>query len=149
MNYLEIYNALENRELELTPNNVAELATLAATNNEHIDCDFLRDVIMAVQAVKKTDKLDFEEAKKEIQKANKEILAEKGKAYWKTLKIGDTISWQSTGKILTGTVGENKNSSKTAHCLLNEIPVDSKAKNPKLDRYVKYEKIIIPEDFNL
>ena len=94
MNYLEIYNALENRELELTPNNVAELATLAATNNEHIDCDFLRDVIMAVQAVKKTAKLDFEEAKKEIQKANKEILAEKGKAYWKTLKIGDTIYCQ-------------------------------------------------------
>lgn len=146
MEILDISNAIENGEITLSPNDVAELATLAATKNEHIDCDFLRDVIMAVQAVKKTAKLDFEEAKKEIQKANKEALAEKGKAYWETLKVGDTISWQSTGKILTGVVGENKKGSKTAHCLLNEIPADSKAKNPKLDRYVKYEKLIVPKD---
>lgn len=148
MEILDIFSAIENGEITLTPNDVAELTTISATKNEHIDCDFLRDVIMAVQAVKKTAKLDFEEAKKEIQKANKKVLAEKGKAYWETLKIGDTISWQSTGKILTGIVGENKKGSKTAHCLLNEIPTDSKAKNPKLDRYVKYEKIIIPEEFN-
>ena len=147
MDFTSIYNAIENGETILTPNDVAVLATLAATKNEHIDCDFLRDVIMAVQAVKKTAKLDFEEAKKELQKANKEILAEKGRAYWSTLKVGDTISWQSTGKILTGVVGENKKNSKTAHCLLNEIPSNSKAQNPKFDRYVKYEKLIIPEDF--
>lgn len=147
MDFNTIIEALENGELTLSSEELTNIIVQATTKDEHINCDTLKDVISSLQSVKKTAMEDFKEMKKEIENANKADLAKIGKAYWDSLPLGAEIKWQSTGKICEGTKGENKKGSKTAHCILNEIPADSKAKEPKPDRYVKYEKIIVPSDF--
>ena len=148
MDFETIYEAIANGELVLSASDITNLAVVATTKDDVINCDTLQEVITGLQGVKKTAKEEFKAMKKEIDDAAKDKLAERGRAYFATLNVGDPISWiKADGKVVFGTVGEQKKGAKTAHVLLNEIPENTTAKNPKLDRYAKFHSIVVPEDF--
>ena len=149
MDFNEIIETVEAGELTLSSEELVNLVILSVTKDEHINCDTLQEVISGLQATKKTAKADFEAVKKELAAADKAVLAERAKAYLKTLNVGDPISWIANNEVQYGTVGEQKKGAATAHLILNEIPANSKAKDPKPDRHVKWEKIQVPEDFDM
>lgn len=146
MDFETIAEALEGGELKLNTTDVINIAVLATTRNELIDCDALRDIIAGLTGVKKTALEEFNSAKKEAEKADKEIVAQKAKEWFDALPVGTEVSWKmANGKICKGTKGEQKKDAKRGHVLLYEIPADSKAKNPKPDRYVVFDKFIVEE----
>ena len=147
MDFETILEALSNGELTLSAEELTNIVVQASTKDEHINCDTLREVISGINSVKKTAKDDFEQVKKDLVKADKAVLAARAQEYLATLKVGDPISWIANDEVQNGTVGEQKKGAKTAHLILNEIPANSKAKEPKADRYVKYEKIQVPAEF--
>jgi hypothetical protein len=149
MDFETIAEALNNGELTLDKDQLVMITIAAATKDEHIDCNILRDVMSDLQKVKKTAMEDFKEVEKEAKKMAAASLGEIGKAYLATLNVGDPIEWISNGMPQTGTVGEQKEGAKRAHLLLNEIPANSTAKTPKPDRYVPFDKIKIPEGFEM
>ena len=149
MDFNTIAEALNNGELTLSKDEIVMITIAAATKDEHIDCNLLRDVMSDLQKVKKTAMEDFKEVEKEMQKAAKADLGKIGQAYLATLNVGDTIEWISNGQPQHGTVGEQKQGSKRAHLILDEIPETSTAKTPKADRYVPFDKIKIPEGFEM
>lgn len=150
MEFDEIYEAVSNGEMEMGTDELTNLVVAALTKDGIINCDTLQEVITGLQGVKKTAKKEYEDFKKQIADASKEELATRSKAYVETLQQGERITWmKSDGQIATGTLGEQKKGSKTVHVLLDEIPANSTAKNPKPDRYVKYHAIIVPEGFEM
>ena len=150
MNFDSICNEIMEGTLSLSATEIANIAVLAVTKNDVINCDALQEIITGLQGVKKTAREEFKEMKKEIDNEQKEILAARARAYVETLNVGDRISWRKAdGKIATGTLGVQKPGSKTAHVILDEIPADSTAKNPKPDRYAKFHAIIVPDEFEV
>ena len=104
--------------------------------------------VMKQLGVERSNRMEDREIWEKTQKKTlKQQTADRGLAYLQTLEVGTPIQWMSNGEVQNGTVGEQKKGSKTAHLILNEIPANSKAKNPKADRYVQYDKIIVPETF--
>ena len=146
MDKTSIVSAIENGELTLSVEDIVEVVTSASMNGENINCDILKAVVAGVQAVKKTAMENFKIAQKEQAKADKEVLADRARAYWATLSIGDPVAYKKVdGTILEGTVGEVKEGSKNAHVILNEVPAGAKSDN--LNRYPAYNTICVPEDF--
>ena len=110
----------------------------------------MQEVITGLQSVKKTAKEEFAAMKKEMDNASKAELAARAMAYVATLKPGTPISWvKSDGTVMTGTLGVQKKGTKTVHVILDEIPANTSAKNPKPDRYAKFHSIVVPEDFEM
>ena len=150
MTFDEICNEIMEGTLTLSATEVANIAVLATTKDDVINCDVLQEIITGLQGVKKTAREEYKEMKKELDNEQKEILATRARAYVASLNVGDRISWKKAdGKIATGTLGVQKPGSKTAHVLLDEIPADSTAKNPKADRYAKFHTIIVPDEFEV
>ena len=150
MTFDEICNEIMEGTLTLSATEVANIAVLATTKDDIINCDVLQEIITGLQGVKKTAREEYKEMKKELDNEQKEILAARARAYVASLNVGDRISWKKAdGKIATGTLGVQKPGSKTAHVLLDEIPADSTAKNPKADRYAKFHTIIVPDEFEV
>lgn len=150
MDFESIYEAFENGELEMSTAELTNVVVAATTKKDVIDCDMLQEIITALQSVKKTAKEEFAAMKKEADTEAKNKLAERGKAYFETLQVGSPISWvKADGSVITGTVGEQKKGAKTAHVILNEIPASTTSKNPKPDRYAKFNAIVVPEDFEM
>lgn len=148
MDFEEIYEAIANGELVLSASDITNLAVAATTKDDIINCDTLQEVITGLQGVKKTAKEEFAAMKKEIDNASKAELAARAMAYVASLKPGSPISWvKADGTVMTGTLGEQKKGAKTAHVILDEIPANTSAKNPKPDRYAKFHSIVVPEDF--
>lgn len=149
MDFMSIAEAIENGEMVLTATELINLSVMAVTKDEHINCDALAEVIKGLQGVKKTAMEDFKSMQKELENENKEVLAQRGKAWFATLKVGDPITWHDTKSmtVIEGTVGETKKGAVRAHCILNEIPAGSKAQNPRADRYVPYNQLFVPADF--
>lgn len=149
MDFEEVYEAIAGGELNLSSMELTNLVVAATTKDDVINCDVLQEVITGLQGVKKTAKDEFKVMKKNLDDAEKKKLAERARAYVESLQVGSPISWVlSSGQIMTGTVGEQKGT-KTAHVILNEIPANSTAKSPKLDRYAKFHSIVVPEDFEM
>lgn len=150
MTFDSICNEIMEGTLVLSATEVANIAVLATTKDDIINCDVLQEIITGLQGVKKTAREEYKEMKKELDNEQKEILAARARAYVASLNVGDRISWKKAdGKIATGTLGIQKPGSKTAHVLLDEIPADSTAKNPKADRYAKFHTIIVPDEFEV
>lgn len=150
MTFDSICNEIMEGSLVLSATEVANIAVLATTKDDIINCDVLQEIITGLQGVKKTAREEYKEMKKELDNEQKEILAARARAYVASLNVGDRISWKKAdGKIATGTLGIQKPGSKTAHVLLDEIPADSTAKNPKADRYAKFHTIIVPDEFEV
>lgn len=149
MDFMELVELVEAGEVTLTPTELTNLVVFASTKEEHINCDALAEVIKGLQGVKKTAAADFEAVKKELAKEDKEILNARGRAWFLTLKEGDPITWHDSKSltVIEGTVGVLGKDAKRAHVLLNEIPANSKAQNPKPDRYVPFEQLFVPADF--
>lgn len=148
MDFEEIYEAIANGELVLSASDITNLAVAATTKDDIINCDTLQEVITGLQGVKKTAKEEFAAMKKEIDNASKAELAARAMAYVASLEPGSPISWvKADGTVMTGTLGEQKKGAKTAHVILDEIPANTSAKNPKPDRYAKFHSIVVPEDF--
>ena len=142
MDFETIAESIENGEVNLTSIELTNIVVMAVTKNDHINCDMLKDVITALQGVKKTALEDFKEMKKEIENANKEIAATRARQWFDTLEVGTEISWIANGVVVYGTKGEQKSGLKRAHAILNETEVGKKP-----DRYVSFEKLQVPEDF--
>lgn len=150
MDFEEIYEAIVNGELVLSASDITNLAVAATTKDDIINCDTLQEVITGLQGVKKTAKEEFAAMKKEIDNASKAELAARAMAYVASLKPGSPISWvKADGTVMTGTLGKQKKGTKTAHVILDEIPANTSAKNPKPDRYAKFHSIVVPEDFEM
>lgn len=150
MDFEEIYEAIANGELVLSASDITNLAVAATTKDDIINCDTLQEVITGLQGVKKTAKEEFAAMKKEIDNASKAELAARAMAYVASLKPGSPISWvKADGTVMTGTLGKQKKGTKTAHVILDEIPANTSAKNPKPDRYAKFHSIVVPEDFEM
>jgi hypothetical protein len=148
MELSSIFESIESGEFKPSTLDLINLVCASLTKDDVIDCDKMQEVITGLQGVKKTAKEEFKALKKELDSAAKADIAVRGKAYFESLPVGAPISWVMTsGKVMTGTVGVQKKGAKTAHVILNEIPADSTAKNPKPDRYAKFHSIIVPEDF--
>ena len=122
------------------------IAGLTAEDGTFNHAEF-KEVMKALCDERHNRMADREKWEKENKTAQVADKAARGLAYLKTLNTGAAIQWESNGEIQNGTVGEQKKGAKTAHLVLNEIPANSKAKEPKADRYVKYEKIVVPADF--
>lgn len=150
MDFEEVYEAIAGGELNLSSMELTNLVVAATTKDDVINCDVLQEVITGLQGVKKTAKDEFKVMKKNLDDAEKKKLAERARAYVESLQVGSPISWVlSSGQIMTGTVGEQKKGAKTAHVILAELPANSTAKSPKLDRYAKFHSIVVPEDFQM
>ena len=120
---------------------MAELNTIIAAANE-MDLDTLKATIAALRDVKKAKAEEGKAISKAEKEAAKAELAEKGKAYWATLSIGDPVAYKKVdGTILEGTVGEVKEGAKSAHVILNEVPAG--AKSDKRDRYPAYSALVM------
>lgn len=140
----EIMNELENRTLIMSPEDVVNIATLASMDQGYINCDTMRIIVAGLNAIKKNALEDFKTLEKEKQKEENKAKAEIGEVYFSSLKEGDPISWyMADGTILNGVVGKQGENAKTAHCVLTEYT----SKRP--DRYVKFEKIIVSEEFKM
>ena len=150
MDFETIYEAITNGEITLSATDITNLVVAATTKDDVINCDTLQEVITGLQGVKKTAKEEFAAMKKEMDNASKAELAARAMAYVATLKPGSPISWvKADGSVMTGTLGEQKKGAKTAHVILDEIPANTSAKNPKPDRYAKFHSIVVPEDFEM
>ena len=150
MDFEEIYEAIANGELVLSASDITNLAVAVTTKDDVINCDTLQEIITGLQGVKKTAKEEFAAMKKEIDNASKAELAARAMAYVASLSVGSPISWvKADGTVMTGTLGEQKKGAKTAHVILDEIPANTSAKNPKPDRYAKFHSIVVPEDFEM
>ena len=149
MDFMEIMDSLESGETVLTPTDLTNLVVMACTKNEHINCNSLAEIIKGLQGVKKSASADFDAAQKEIEKENKAEVAKRARAWFATLKEGEPITWHDSKSlnVIEGTVGKQKEGNIRAHVLLNEIPANSKAQNPKPDRYVPFENLFVPADF--
>ena len=105
---------------------------------DHIDCDVLGEIIKKLTSVRKAASNDWETLKKENSKENNKRKAEEAKKYIVSLKKGDTVSFDENGKVMLGIVSEQKYGAKTLHLI-----VDDK------NKYIKYHKVIIPEEFKI
>ena len=97
---------------------------------------------MSIFKKKKTAAEDFKEMKKEMENANKEIVAARARQWFDTLEVGTEISWIANGVVVYGTKGEQKPGLKRAHTILNEVEPGKKP-----DRHVPFDKLQVPEDF--
>lgn len=144
MDFETIMESVENGEVVLSPIDLANFVVAAATKEDHINCDMLKEVIAALQGVKKTAIEDFKEMKKEFEEAEKKVVAEKAKTWFDTLEVGAELSWIANGTIVYGTKGEQKPGLKRAHTILNEVEAGKKP-----DRHVPFEKLQVPEEFTM
>lgn len=142
MDFETIVESIESGEVKLTSMDLTNIVVMAATKDDHINCDILKNVITALQGVKKTAAEDFKEMKKEMENANKEIVAARARQWFDTLEVGTEISWIANGVVVYGTKGEQKPGLKRAHTILNEVEPGKKP-----DRHVPFDKLQVPEDF--
>lgn len=115
---------------------IVEYVINSLIQEDYIDCDSLGEIIKKLTSVRKAASNDWETLKKETSKEDNKKKAEEAKKYIITLKRGDTVSFVENGEIITGTVGEQKHGAKTLHLIVDDR-----------NKYVKYHKVIIPEDF--
>ena len=148
MDFMEIAKIVENNKTKLSSSDLVNLVIVATVSNDVINCNTISEVIKGLQSVKKAAMQDFKDAQSEQLKADKKIIADKVKEWFFTLKVGEPISWHDS-KTLTpifGTVGEQKKDAKRAHVILNEIPSNTKSKNPRADRYIPFENLFMPKE---
>ena len=144
MTFDDIALALNEGELKLTENEIVDIAIAAFSNGEYVNCDKLSMVITNLQKVKKAAMDDYALIKKEEKDKISADKAAIGEKYFLSLKVGDRISaYMSDGTIIEGVVGNYKTGTKRAHIILDELQPGKKT----LDRYTKFEFLIIPEDF--
>lgn len=144
MEAASIIEELENGSLKLEPYDLANIVTVAATEQGFVNCDKIRDVVAALNAIKKNASYDYKIYTDQKKKEAAEEKAKVVKEYFKTLKEGDSISWvTASGAIMNGMVGKQGTNAKTAHVILNETTTK------KPDRYVKFDKIILPDNFKV
>ena len=128
-------------------NKVTEQVLAAVTVDGVVDHETLKTVWMEIGEYRQKNKEAAKEAAKASKEATKAELAERGKAYFGTLKEGDRIAYtMANGSVVEGTVGKMKEGAKRAHIVLDVIP-ESTSKKPTADRYVDYSQINVPEDF--
>ena len=102
-----------------------ELATkIAETLNN--DYTSLKEVVAALNEIKRGAKAVADEQAKANKAADKEVAIASGKEFAKTLKVGDRVRYNTSKGIVGATVGEQKDGAKTLHVSLDEIPEGSK-----------------------
>lgn len=117
---------------------IVEHVINSLVQEDYIDCDALGEIIKKLTSVRKAASNDWETLKKENSKENNKKKAEDAKAYIVTLKRGDTVSFIENGETITGIVGEQKYGAKTLHLIVDDR-----------NKYVKYHKVVIPEEFKI
>ena len=124
-------------EMNVVFDSNVELATkIAETLNN--DYTSLKEVVAALNEIKRGAKAVADEQAKANKAADKEVAIASGKEFAKTLKIGDRVRYNTSKGIVEATVGEQKDGAKTLHVILDEIPEGSK----KADRYIGFDKLI-------
>ena len=113
--------------------NVVDYVIASVSEDCHINCDKLSEIISNLQAVKKASLDDWKETLEEEIKIKNKEKEKAGKIYYDSLKDGDEIHWLSkTGEKLTGTVLKTKRSTKTAHVVFEGN-----------NKYIKFYNLII------
>lgn len=118
----EIVKTIKNGSFQM---NEKDLARLIKVSRKDISID---KIIEEINKIKKQQKDEYA------------ILAEN---FCKTVKVGTTVKFHTSKGISEGIFVGNKEGAKTFHIVLDKIPEGCKTK----DRYVKYSKIIIPENY--
>ena len=117
--------------------NVELAAAIAETLNN--DYTSLKEVVAALNEIKRGAKAVADEQAKANKLANKEVAIASGKKFASSLSAGDRVRYNTSKGIVEATVGEQKEGAKTLHVILDEIPEGSK----KADRYIGFDKLII------
>ena len=123
--------------------NAQELAKLVIDGAETFDVLKETIDILVKERVARKD-----QAKKDAVAARTADQNSKGKiakAWFATLKEGDTVAWtMADGTVVEGTVGKQKEGSKTAHLIKKDV-----LEGKKPDAYVPFYKLNVPADFNV
>ena len=116
-------------------------------NNEVVAFDLatLDEVIKELRSVAKDARTKFKDDEKAKKDADKAELAERGKAFYDSLAVGDEFSYtDASGKEWVAIKIETKSKTgSTAACELIDPPTG--AKNTK--RYPKFHQVVVPADF--
>jgi len=116
-------------------------------NGEVVSFDLaqLDAIITELRGIAKDVRVKNKDAEKDKADADKAILAERAKAYYDSLAVGDSVSYvDASGKEWEGVKIETKSKSgMTAALELVNPPAG--AKNTK--RYPKFHQVVVPADF--
>ena len=124
----------------------AQFTTLDSDGNVvAFDFDSFNALVTELYKDRTTIRASNEEEIKAQKNAENAKLAEIGKAYYKSLKVGDEFSYKdSKGKTWKGRKIETKSGTdSTAACELLELPEGSK----KAARYPKFHTVVVPAEF--
>ena len=121
------------KDEDISENDIINIVVGLLSEECHINCTKLSNIITGLQLVKKSATDDWKNFCKEIQQVKNNEMYFIGKEYFDTLSEGSTIKFKlNDGSIVEGNVGSKRKNSKTAHIIFEGK-----------DKYVKFYNIIL------